>query len=292
MATLLQIEPALQRAASITQWIPPDGSMAAGRCLEFVDWCYGNPTSRMGDLGPLPGGAANGNWQDAKQGWYGSANQHPGDGTDAPRGAPVYWETGPSGNQAGHIVISAGDGWCYTTDYAGPRSVSLQRISYLNSLRGRALGWTGDYGNNPIDRNLGGFLMALTDAQQEEVYNAVKQLQAQEIVPGAGYSWSHAVLNDLRSALITPNANSGQFRPIDVILTHSTGIMKAVNENLAQGAALNAALESTLKALKAGGTGTVIDVAQIQKAAAAGAKEALASTAFTVTPVEAPKPTA
>lgn len=129
---------------------------AAGRCLQFVNWCYGEPSSRMGDLGPLDGGAPNGAWEDAKQGWYGSAFKHPGDGTDAPAGVPIYWEQQRGGHPAGHIALSDGDGWCYTTDYAGARSVSRQRISYINSLRGDALGWTDDFGNNPIDVRIAG----------------------------------------------------------------------------------------------------------------------------------------
>jgi len=130
------------RASSINLW------RAVGECLGFVNWAFGEPGSRMTSNGR--GTTADGDWNDAKEGWYGSLHQHPGDGTDAPAGAPIFWETGPSGNPAGHIALSDGDGWCYTTDYAGPRSVSRQRISYINSLRGRALGWTEDFGGNPI----------------------------------------------------------------------------------------------------------------------------------------------
>lgn len=138
--TVLDPDAAVSFALATTRW------RASGLCLEFVDHCYGVPTSQLGDNGGPPNGA----WQEAKDGWYYSEHQHPGD-SNPPPGVPCYWETGPSGNAAGHIVISLGDGWCRTTDYAGAASVSTQTIDSITAARrGGYLGWTEDYGGNPI----------------------------------------------------------------------------------------------------------------------------------------------
>ncbi|GLK17748.1 hypothetical protein [Herbiconiux flava] len=138
--TLIDPSASIDRALSIGRW------RASGLCLDFVDWAMGRPGSRLGDNGGPPNGA----WTEAKDGYYFSNYKHEGD-MYPPPGVPCYWETGPSGNTAGHIVISLGDGWCRTTDYAGAASVSTQTIeSITRARRGGYLGWTEDYGGNPI----------------------------------------------------------------------------------------------------------------------------------------------
>jgi hypothetical protein len=204
------------RASSINMW------EATGRCLQFVNWAFGEPTSRMTSNGR--GSTADGNWQDAKEGWYGSLHQHPGDGTDAPAGVPIYWETGPSGNPAGHIALSDGDGWCYTTDYAGPRSVSRQRVAYLNSLRGRALGWTEDFGGNPI--------AGITSADPIETPPIITQ---QEELP-----------MDINYLQITNGKNAGRIYAVDA----KTGKVRHINVYEARAIARNRGLSLEEWAIK------------------------------------------
>ncbi|WP_066038648.1 hypothetical protein [Herbiconiux solani] len=138
--TIVDPTASIARAMSTTRW------RGSGLCLDFVDFAMGRPGSKLGNNGGPPNGA----WTEAKDGYYYSQHQHPGD-EYPPAGVPCYWETGPSGNTAGHIVISLGDGMCRTTDYAGAASVSTQSIaSITRARRGGYLGWTEDYGGNPI----------------------------------------------------------------------------------------------------------------------------------------------
>jgi hypothetical protein len=144
----------INRAAARNRALSRNSWPVAGRCLEFVDWVMGNPSSRMGDTG-LPGAPANGNWQDAQEGWWGSLYRVPGDATDAPLGVPIYYTQMRGGSPAGHIAWSLGDGTCRTT--TGLRVIT-QSIDSLNRERIRpdgrgssVLGYTLDYGNNPID---------------------------------------------------------------------------------------------------------------------------------------------
>lgn len=140
---MLDPNSAVSYALSVSRW------RASGLCLEFVDHCFGQPGSKLGDNG----GPTNGAWQNAKDGYYFSKHQHAGD-SNPPAGVPCYWETGPSGNTAGHIVVSLGGGMCRTTDYAGAASVSTASIKSITAARnGGYLGWTEDFGGNPI--NLG-----------------------------------------------------------------------------------------------------------------------------------------
>lgn len=137
------------RALATASWY------AAGRCLEAVQSWYGGPSSRLGDNG-YPGG--NGNWQDAIQGWTYGVGRRPGDGTDAPAGAPIYWRQARGGSTAGHIALSIGGGYCRTTGYPYGLSVSTMRIADLNAARpaadgngGSIMGWVDNYGGNAID---------------------------------------------------------------------------------------------------------------------------------------------
>ncbi|WP_378144821.1 hypothetical protein ACFJGV_15190 [Cnuibacter sp. UC19_7] len=183
--TTLDPASAIDYALSQSRW------RASGLCLEFVDHCFGQPGSRLGDNG----GPRNGSWQEAKDGYYFSRYQHLGD-MNPPPGVPVYWETGPSRNEAGHIVLSLGGGWCRTTDYAGAASVSTQTIESITRARrwsrhpdGGYLGWTEDYGGNPIAGITGTTHPDATPFKEDDSMSAadVEQLKAyidQRLIPG------------------------------------------------------------------------------------------------------------
>lgn len=72
------------------------------KCLGFLVWCYfGGPTS--------------GGYATAAATWLHTRYRHT---TIPPAGAPCWWTGGRTG--AGHDAVSAGGGYCYSTDF-GPR---------------------------------------------------------------------------------------------------------------------------------------------------------------------------
>jgi hypothetical protein len=107
---------------------------------------------------------------------------------------------------------------------------------------------------------LGGFLMALTDDQQRQIYEAL-------VVGGVSataYYKTDALINILRGevepviqaasdALNKPSAYSGGFRPIDVIVSQTPAILAAVTGHPSAGVAITPDELATLSAnLKAG----------------------------------------
>lgn len=49
--------------------------------------------------------------------------------SDAPEAVPLWWIDEHDASRAGHVAVSAGDGWCYTTDFGGEGEVHLARIA-------------------------------------------------------------------------------------------------------------------------------------------------------------------
>lgn len=86
-------------------------------------------------------------------------------------------------------------------------------------------------GNTPTEIITDGILMALSDQQQTDLYNAVMQLKAQEIVDPGGYSWAHAANNntqEIKDALLKPNEETKPYKPIDVLVSHVKAILAEV----------------------------------------------------------------
>lgn len=91
-------------------------------------------------------------------GWYGSGEQsawsfwrheperycHYTGVTSAPAGALIIWRGGPHGY--GHVAISAGNGYCYSTDIARNGRVDLVPITRIQRQWGLVLrGWCPPY---------------------------------------------------------------------------------------------------------------------------------------------------
>lgn len=96
-----------------------------GLCLAFVRQCWGFS----------PGGIP-----DAKTAWARASQKHT---TGVPpKGAPVYW----AGGRHGHIAISDGNWYCYSTDIRRWGRVDRVPMVQIPSSWGyRYLGWSGDY---------------------------------------------------------------------------------------------------------------------------------------------------
>lgn len=61
-----------------------------------------------------------------------------GDAGNPPPGVPLYW----SGGKYGHVALSAGNGWCWSTDIRRRGKVDRVRISLIHQRWGLAyLGW-------------------------------------------------------------------------------------------------------------------------------------------------------
>jgi hypothetical protein len=65
------------------------------------------------------------------------------DATRGPRNVPVWWTGGSSGH--GHVALSVGDGYCVSTDAAGPGRNAKVRIGDLTAGVGLNFrGWSED----------------------------------------------------------------------------------------------------------------------------------------------------
>lgn len=68
-----------------------------------------------------------------------SGDQHPGD-RNPPQGVPVYWSGGSAGD--GHVALSAGGGYVYSTDIGGRGTVSLVPLMAIEQQWGLTYkGW-------------------------------------------------------------------------------------------------------------------------------------------------------
>ena len=97
-------------------------------CLKFVRLCYGIPAREA----------------DAIAAWRTAKHKHPQtDAAKIPRGYPVFWEGGSASH--GHIAISAGNGFCWSTDIR--RTGFMDRVP-IDEIRAKwgltLLGWTED----------------------------------------------------------------------------------------------------------------------------------------------------
>lgn len=101
---------------------------SVGMCLKMVRTCY--------DVGAKS--------LDAAGAWTAAEHKHKtSKATDIPAGAPVFW-TGGSEHH-GHIAISTGAGWCWSTDIKRPGYFDHVPIDQIRDDWGLTLvGWTND----------------------------------------------------------------------------------------------------------------------------------------------------
>lgn len=93
-------------------------------CLKFVRRCF--------NVGP--------NFASAEAGWHGAEFKHSTSSTP-PLGVPVWWTNG----RFGHVVISAGDGWCYTNDFLRTGKIDKVKITAITRGWGHHYrGWSED----------------------------------------------------------------------------------------------------------------------------------------------------
>lgn len=104
-----------------------------GMCLMMVRSCYG--------IGPKAGDAI-GAWRDAKK-------HRTSDPNAIPRGYPIFWSGGSKGH--GHVAISAGDGFCWSTDIRRPGFFDRVPITEIHDRWGLTLlGWTANLNGQPV----------------------------------------------------------------------------------------------------------------------------------------------
>ncbi|MFJ4038196.1 hypothetical protein ACIPVB_08910 [Microbacterium sp. NPDC090007] len=162
--------------------MPVDGVAAANTLLSYRDikggYCLFYVWQAYKAHGASTGRAAG----TATEGWNKSDGKHPGD-RNPPAGVPVWW--GPKASSAaGDVTISLGGGRVAATDYPRYGVVGTCTIDERERQIGRPyLGWTEAIFDQPISRpgSAGtgtpftpeGFLMALSDAQQQQIYNVI-----------------------------------------------------------------------------------------------------------------------
>jgi hypothetical protein len=82
-------------------------------------------------------------YPDASTAWRNTNDRHPGDKTDVPRGAAVYWTGGSSG--FGHIALSLGNGMVRSTDAGGSGRIATVAIDWVQQHWGLPYaGWAWD----------------------------------------------------------------------------------------------------------------------------------------------------
>lgn len=118
----------------IDKWLGVD--TYTGWCLRSVRTCYAVDAfdfTKNNGRGPL-----------AHEAFDYAQHKHPTtDPASIPRGVPVYWKGGSSG--AGHIAISTGNGYCWSTDIVRPGYFDHVPIATIRAKWGMTLlGWTED----------------------------------------------------------------------------------------------------------------------------------------------------
>jgi hypothetical protein len=79
----------------------------------------------------------------ASTAWRNTNNRHPGDRTNVPRGAAVYWTGGSRG--FGHIALSVGNGKVRSTDAGGRGKVATVDLGWVERAWGLDYaGWAWD----------------------------------------------------------------------------------------------------------------------------------------------------
>jgi len=111
--------------AQVTNPTPPAGEDDwFGWCLVFVRRCF--------NVGALYGSA--------EKGYKGADFRH-GSSSTPPLGVPVWWTNGGDG----HVAISIGQGYCYSTDIKRHGQVDKVAISYITRKWGHQYrGWSED----------------------------------------------------------------------------------------------------------------------------------------------------
>lgn len=107
----------------------------AGMCLMMVRLCYGIPPGTV----------------DAATAWVRAAHRHPTANVHTiPRGYPVFWLGGTHGH--GHVAVSAGDGFCWSTDLKRPGMFDRVPITQVHDQWGLQLvGWTEDLNGHAVE---------------------------------------------------------------------------------------------------------------------------------------------
>ena len=96
-------------------------------CLQFTRMCFNVPAK----------------YTSAKKGWEGAAKKHKTtNASNIPAGVPVWFKTGTVN---WHVVISAGNGYCYSSDVGGRGKIGFITINGLCKAWGiTLLGWSED----------------------------------------------------------------------------------------------------------------------------------------------------
>lgn len=164
-------------------WMRAKGTNVPGSCLNTVWQAYGSHPSV---------GAHAGGYPDAIEGWTYATKRHPGD-ANPPAGFPVWFGVSPTRTDAnasaGDVVISLGGGQVIATDANGIGGrIGVTTIAARAAIIQRPyLGWTEDFlGYDVVTTSaassgstlLEDFLGALSDSEQREVLNGVRNLYA------------------------------------------------------------------------------------------------------------------
>lgn len=155
---------------------------------DWHNWCL--VFSRMAfGVGPK--------YPDASQGWYNATYKHPGTATP-PAAVPVWWTGGSQGH--GHVAVSDGNGYCYSSDILRYGKIDRVPIALINQKWGLPYkGWTEDingvrvYSLPPqfpslpaVDwSNVRDASMRTLPPQTPDVLRVEKALEAEGLLPSA-----------------------------------------------------------------------------------------------------------
>lgn len=118
-------------------------SWPVGMCDYFAAACYGLQAS---------------GYNTALDHWNACTETHPGD-ANAPYGALVFW-----GNGEGHVALSTGDGYIWSTDISGNGTVSHVPLSEVSTNWGKPyLGWAVPQFQNQFAVLTGGTMLSADD---------------------------------------------------------------------------------------------------------------------------------
>jgi hypothetical protein len=251
-------------------WMRAHSANTPGMCLNTVWQAYGSHDSI---------GAYAGQYPDALSAWTHATVKHPGD-FNPPAGVPVYFGVSPtrtdSNAAAGDVVLSLGGGNVIGTDVGGAGRIGVTTIRARGAAISRPyLGWCEDFlgysvvtaaftGLNATPIN-GGFLMSLSDAEQAEALDLLRNL--------AGFVYKGG---DDASRPDYLGADGTLYRlakqPVQRTINGKTVIVPQIQDNADTNSFVRA-IRDALNTITVGG----IDPALIEKAAHDGAVTALKS---------------
>jgi len=115
-------------------WCRDHQTWQVGYCQQYVRTSFG--------VGSLYGSAA--------EAWEHVNHKHRTEnGNNCPRGVPVFWTGGSHGY--GHVAVSTGNGYCWSTDAGGPGQVAKVSINGLTSRWGLNFqGWAEDINEHQV----------------------------------------------------------------------------------------------------------------------------------------------